>query len=106
MRFKATTLHPVSPYGNLSGGNLDTSSSARYSQITFDIASLSTDYGTVKKGETLLVLIILDAEDNRSWTFHALDLRRDHIIHIAIPANKNRTYVPETDLNAKWWQEE
>ncbi len=105
IHWQGQTLHPVSPYGTVAGGSLDTSSSVRYSQVTFDIASLSTAYGTVKKNSTVLVVIILNHEATRSWTFHALQLRRNHLIRIMLPDHREPTYVNEADLNAKWWQE-
>lgn len=100
------TIHPVSEYGKRADGNLDTYSSVRYSQMHFDIARLSTEYGTVKKGSVVLVVIVLDDQVSRTWVAHPLELRRNHVIHVALPDHKTPTYVPSSDLGVKWWQVE
>lgn len=100
------TLHPVSAYGTLSDGRLDTYSSVRYSQIHFDITRLSSEYGKVKKGSLVLVVIVLNSEVSRTWVAHPLQLRRDYVIHVALPDYKTLTYVPNSDLGLKWWQVE
>ena len=100
------TLHPVSAYGTMSAGNMDTYSSVRYSQIHFDIPALSTEYGIIKKGCTVLVVIVLNDPQSRSWVAHPVQLRRNHLIHVSLPDYKTQTYVTGTELNAKWWQVE
>ena len=103
---KEMIIHPVSLYGSHSDGNLDTFSSVRYSQMHFDIAKLSTEYGTVKKGSVVLVVIVLDDQVSRTWVVHPLELRRNYLIHVALPDYKTQTYVPSSDLGVKWWQVE
>ncbi len=100
------TIHPVSAYGALADGKLDTYSSVRYSQIHFDIARLSSAYGKVKKGSLVLVVIVLNSEVSHTWVAHPLQLRRDYVIHVALPDHKTLTYVPSSDLGVKWWQVE
>ena len=99
-------IHPVSAYGSAADGKLDTYSSVRYSQIRFNIPELSTEYGTVKKGSLVLVVIVLNDQVSQTWVAHPLELRRDYTIHVALPDNKTPTYVPGSDLGIKWWQVE
>lgn len=103
---KQVEIHPVSAYGSATAGSLDTYSSVRYSQIYFDIAKLSTEYGTVKKGSLVLVVIVLNDQVSRTWVAHPLELRRNYTVHVALPDNKTPTYVPGSDLGIKWWQVE
>lgn len=100
------TIHPVSAYGSHTDGILDRASSRRYSQIHFDIDRLSRDYGTVQKGSVVLVVIVLDDPQTKSWVARTVQLRRDYLIHISLPDNKDQTYVTGSDLNTKWWQVE
>ena len=100
------TIHPVSAYGKRADGNLDNHSSVRYSQMHFDISHLSSEYGTVKKGCVVLVVIVLDDQASRTWVAHPLELRRNHVIHVALPDHKTPTYVPSSDMGVKWWQVE
>ena len=100
------TLHPVSDYGSMSAGNLDNYSSVRYSQIHFDITKLKTDYGVVKKGCAVLVVIVLNDPQSHSWVAHPLQLRRNYLIHVSLPDYMKPTYVTGSELNAKWWQVE
>lgn len=99
-------LHPVSAYGSASAGSLDTHSSVRYSQMHFDISNLSKEYGTVKKGSLVLVVIVLNDEVSHTWVAHPLELRRNYVVHVALPDYKAPTYVPSSDLGVKWWQVE
>lgn len=100
----AHELHPVSPYGSRLDGALDNHSSPRYSLAHFDIPRLSADYGRVQKGSTILVLIVLNDPQSRSWVARTVQLRRDYLIHIALPDHKDPTYISNSELNAKWWQ--
>ena len=100
------TVHPVSVYGSVSDGKLDTHSSPRYSQIHFDINKLSSEYGKVEKGCLVLVVIVLNDEVSHTWVAHPLELRRNYLIHVALPDHKSPTYVPGSDLGIKWWQVE
>lgn len=99
-------LHPVSAYGSQTDGILDRQTSVRYSQIHFDIDRLSRDYGTVQKGSVVLVVIVLDDPQTKTWVARTVQLRRDYLIHISLPDNKDQTYVTGSDLNTKWWQVE
>lgn len=99
-------IHPVSAYGSAAAGGLDTYSSVRYSQIHFDIAKLSAEYGEIKKGSLVLVVIVLNDQVSRTWVVHPLELRRNYLVHVALPDNKTLTYVPGSDLGIKWWQVE
>ena len=78
----------------------------RYSQMHFDIPKLSSEYGTIKKTSLVLVVIVLNDEVSHTWVAHPLELRRNYIIHVALPDNKTQTYVPSSDLGVKWWQVE
>lgn len=103
---KEKTLHPVSAYGTAADGSLDTYSSVRYSQMHFDISKLSSEYGTIKKGSLVLVVIVLNDEVSHTWVAHPLELRRNYTIHVSLPDNRTQTYVPSSDLGVKWWQVE
>ena len=103
---KPVEIQPVSAYGSVADGKLDTYSSVRYSQIHFDITKLSARYGTVKKGSLVLVVIVLNDQVSQTWVVHPLELRRNYTIHVALPDNKSLTYVPSSDLGVKWWQVE
>lgn len=98
------TLHPVSAYGTLTDGILDRGSSVRYSQVHFDIDNLSSDYGKVEKGSVVLVVIVLNDPQTKSWVARTVQLRRDYLIHVSLPDNKDQKYVQGNELNAKWWQ--
>lgn len=100
----AHTLQPVSPYGTQTDGALDNHSSVRYSQVHFDIAKLDRTYGTVQKGSVVLVVIVLNDPQTRSWVARTVQLRRDYLIHVAMPDHKDQTYVSGSELNSKWWQ--
>ncbi|MBO4810431.1 MAG: hypothetical protein J5552_02560 [Prevotella sp.] len=100
------TLHPVSAYGTQQDGWLDNHSSVRYSQIHFDLTKLSAQYGRVGKDAVVLVVIVLCDEQSRTWVARPLQLRRNYLIHVALPDHKNPTFVPASELNVKWWQEE
>ena len=102
---RETILHPVSRYGTMEGSRLDNHSSVRYSQVHFDIGSLSTEYGKVGENSELLVVIVLDDPLTKSWVGRALQLRRDYLIHIYLPDSKNQSYVGN-NLSIKWWQVE
>ena len=111
VRYKGTdgqlkTLHPVSAYGTAAGGKLDNHSSVRYSQVHFDITKLSAEYGQVKKGCAVLVVIVLNDPQSPSWVAHPLQLRRNYLIHVSLPDYLKQTYVTGSELNAKWWQVE
>ena len=97
-------LHPVSAYGTAAGGRLDNHSSARYSQVHFDIPQLATTYGQVRKGSTVLVLIYLNDDQTKAWMGRALTLRRNHLIHVSLPDRKDRTFVSENEMSSRWWQ--
>lgn len=99
-------IHPVSSYGSKSAGILDNYSSVRYSQVHFDITKLSAEYGQVKKGCEVLVVIVLNDPQSRSWVAHPLQLRRNYLIHVSLPDNLQQTYVTGSELNARWWQVE
>lgn len=101
-----TTIHPVSSYGSKSAGILDNHSSVRYSQVHFDITKLSAEYGQVKKGCAVLVVIVLNDPQSQSWVAHPLQLRRNYLIHVSLPDYLKQTYVTGSELNAKWWQVE
>ena len=103
---RTVELHPVSAYGTQRDGQLDNHSSVRYSQMHFDVASLSKAYGQVGYGSTVLVVIVLNDEQSRTWVARALQLRSNHLIHIALPDHKSPTYVPASELSVKWWQVE
>lgn len=100
------TIHPVSAYGTRQDGILDNFSSVRYSQVHFDITKLSADYGKVAKGSAVLVVIVLNDPQTKSWVAHTVQLRRDYLIHVSLPDYKDQHYVQPTELNAKWWQVE
>ena len=100
------TLYPVSDYGSITAGNLDNHSSVRYSQIHFAITKLKSVYGVVKKGCAVLVVIVLNDPQSRSWVAHPLQLRRNYLIHVSLPDYMKPTYVTGSELNAKWWQVE
>lgn len=97
-------IHPVSSYGTRNDGALDNHSSARYSQIHFDIPGLDRSYGLVQKGSVVLVVIVLNDPQSRSWVARTVQLRRDYLIHISLPDHKDLTYIQSGDLNSKWWQ--
>lgn len=99
-------LHPVSPYGTMAAGGLDNVSSVRYSQVHFDLTQLSTEYGTVGKNSLVLVVIALQDARSRTWTLHPLQLRRDYVIHVALPDNPKPTYLSPSDQTGRWWQVE
>ena len=101
-----TTIHPVSSYGSKSAGILDNYSSVRYRQVHFDITKLSAEYGQVKKGCAVLVVIVLNDPQSQSWVAHPLQLRRNYLIHVSLPDYLKQTYVTGSELNAKWWQVE
>lgn len=99
-------LTPVSPFGTRNDGELDNYSSVRYSQVKFNIPSLLTTYGKVQKGSVVLVLIVLNDPQSRSCVARTIQLRRDYLIHISLPDHKDRSFVADNELNAKWWQVE
>ena len=103
---KPFVIHPVSAYGSVAAGSLDTYGSLRYSQMHFDIPQLSGEYGTIEKGSLVLVVIVLNDEVSRTWVVHPLELRRNYTIHVALPDHTSPTYVPNSDLGIKWWQVE
>lgn len=99
-------LKPVSAYGTKNDGALDNYSSVRYSKVHFDIPRLASTYGKVEKGSVVLVVIVLDDPQTRSWVARTVQLRRDYLIHISMPDHKTQTYITGNELNSKWWQVE
>jgi len=98
------TLYPISAYGTQQDGILDRYTSVRYSQVHFDIEKLATTYGKVGKNSVVLVVIVLNDPQTKSWVARTVQLRRDYLIHVSLPDNKDQKYVTGSELNAKWWQ--
>lgn len=99
-------LMPISRYGTMADGALDNHSSPRYSQIRFSIPTLSDTYGRVGKDSVVLVVIILNDPQTKTWTARTVCLRRDYLIHVSLPDSKDATYIDAADMSSKWWQVE